>query len=82
MGKKGRMGRKGRVDTNSKQSMRKNKQWAKRVDTNSKQNHEKNLRIRAEWTQIQNLGMRKNKQWAKRAEHQKGQSGHKFKIKS
>ena len=49
--------------------MRKNKQWAKRAK-------------RAEWTQIQNKIMRKNKQWAKRAEWQKGQSGHKFKIKS
>ena len=33
---------------------------------------------RAEWTQIQNKIMRK-KQWAK---GEKGQSGHKFKIKS
>ena len=52
--------------------MRKNKQWAKWAE-------------RAKWSQIQNEIMRKNKQWAKWAEFfsgQKGQSGHKFKMKS
>ena len=49
--------------------MRKNKQWAKWAE-------------RAKWSQIQNEIMRKNKQWEKWAKWAKGQSGHKFKMKS